>query len=110
MAAVFVFLTASTRKEDAAIASGAFYLANSLGEVMGIAVQNCVLQGTLRRVLRVRLREVEGCDQVSRFHVSSSFFGVQRFRGLHTHISLGKQYGEGDKTFATPAFYYSGPD
>lgn len=64
MAAVFVFLTAGTRKEDAAIASGAFYLANSLGEVTGMAVQNCVLLGTLGSVLRVRLRDVEGCDEI----------------------------------------------
>lgn len=70
MAAVFVFLTAGTRKEDAAIASGAFYLANSLGEVTGMAVQNCVLLGTLGSVLRVRLRGVEGCDEVCHFYVS----------------------------------------
>lgn len=67
MAAVFVFLTASIRKEDTDIASGVFYLANSLGEVTGIAVQNCVLQGTLGRVLRLRLREVEGLDEVCGF-------------------------------------------
>lgn len=52
MAAIFVFLTAGIRKEDIAIASGVFYLANCLGEVTGIAVQNCVLQATLGRVLR----------------------------------------------------------
>lgn len=53
MAAVFVFLSAGTKKEDTAIAGGGFYLANSLGEVTGVAVQNCVLMGTLRRALRV---------------------------------------------------------
>lgn len=73
MAAVFVFLTATTRKEDTAVASGAFYLAISLGEVAGIAVQNCVLQGTLRLVLRATLREVVGSDEVCRFYVSVSF-------------------------------------
>ena len=73
MAAVFVFLTAATRKEDTAVASGAFYLAISLGEVAGLAVQNCVLQGTLRLVLQARLREVLGSDEVCRFSVSLSF-------------------------------------
>ena len=63
-AAVFVFLTAAKRKEDTAVASGAFYLAISLGEVVGIAVQNSVLQGTLRHVLPVRLQKVENYDEV----------------------------------------------
>lgn len=64
MAAVFVFLTAGTRREDTAIASGAFYLAHSLGEVMGFAAGNSVLLVTLGRSLRVRLREVDRCDEV----------------------------------------------
>ena len=68
-AAVFVFLSAATKKEDVAIASGGFYLATSLGEVVGLAVQNCVLQGTLRQVLPVSLREVEGGDEVRLFRI-----------------------------------------
>lgn len=64
MAAVFVFLTAGTKKEDTSISSGVFYLANSVGEVTGVAVQNSVLQGTLGRVLPVRLRKMEDCDEV----------------------------------------------
>lgn len=52
MAAVFVFLSAGTKKSDNAIAGGGYYLACSLGEVSGIAVQNCVLIGMLRSALR----------------------------------------------------------
>lgn len=65
-AAVFVYLNAGTKKEDAAIVSGAFYLAISLGEVTGIAVQNCILIGSVRRILQAKLQEIEGCDEVSR--------------------------------------------
>ena len=51
MSAVFVFLSAGTERDDTAIAGGGFYLSGSLGEVTGMAVQNCVLMGTLRSAL-----------------------------------------------------------
>ena len=54
MSAVFVFLNAGTKRDDTAIAGGGFYLSSSLGEVTGMAVQNCVLMGTLRSALRVK--------------------------------------------------------
>ena len=60
-----IFLTAAVRKEDTAIAICAFYISISLGV---IAVQNCVLQGTLRGVLLMKevMRSV-----VSRFVIRS---------------------------------------
>ena len=64
IAAVFVFLTAGTKKEDTSICSGVFYLATSVGEVTGVAVQNSILQGTLGRMLPVRLSKVEDKDEV----------------------------------------------
>ena len=59
-----MFLTAGTKKEDTSICSGVFYLATSVGEVTGVAVQNSILQGTLGRVLPVRLLKVEDSDEV----------------------------------------------
>ena len=64
IAAVFVFLTAGTKKEDTSICSGVFYLATSVGEVTGFSVQTSILQGTLGRVLPVRLLKVEDSDEV----------------------------------------------
>ena len=59
-----MFLTAGTKKEDTSICSGVFYLATSVGEVTGVAVSNSILQGTLGRVLPVRLLKVEYKDEV----------------------------------------------
>ena len=64
IASVFVFLTAGTKKEDTSISSGVFYLATSVGEVTGFSIQNSILQGTLGRLLPVRLSKVEDSDEV----------------------------------------------
>ena len=64
IAAVFVFLTAGTQKEDTSICSGVFYLATSVGEITGFSVQNSILQGTLRQMLPVRLLKVDDKDEV----------------------------------------------
>ena len=81
IAAVFVFLTAGTKKEDTSICSGVFYLATSVGEVTGFAVQNSILQITLGRLLPVRLFKVENKDEVCPddanllyISITSSFF------------------------------------
>lgn len=77
-AAVFVFLTAGTKKEDTSIGSSVFYLATSVGEVTGVAVQNSILQGTLGRVLPVRLFKVEDKDEIIR-QVTASVTSIWLF-------------------------------
>ena len=90
MAAVFVFLSASTKKSDNAIAGGGYYLACSLGEVTGIAVQNCVLIGTLRSALTdnfgsgeegMEVRVMNSVTFILSFFYFS-YFQSQRLEGL----------------------------
>ena len=76
ISAVFVFLSAATRKEDTAVASGAFYLAMCLGEVTGVALQNSIFQGTLRQVLPGLLREVEHSNEVCTPSFSAPFLNL----------------------------------
>lgn len=64
-AAVFVFLSASTKRSDAAIAGGGFFLSGSLGEVTGLSVHTAILQVTLRRTLEQKLVGMEGSAEVS---------------------------------------------
>jgi hypothetical protein len=63
--AVFIFLSASTKKSEAAIAGGGFFLSSSLGEVAGMSAQSAILQATLRRTLEVKLAGVEGSAEVN---------------------------------------------
>jgi hypothetical protein len=77
MSAVFVFLTVSTKKSEATIASGGFFLSNSLGEVTGLSAQSAILQIILKRTLEQRLAGVAGGADVSRqiqFYSSGSAF------------------------------------
>jgi hypothetical protein len=67
MAAVFVFLTASTTKAEAAIVGGGFFLSGSLGEVVGLSVQSAILQATLKWTLERKLIGVEGGVEVGRW-------------------------------------------
>jgi hypothetical protein len=64
-AAVFAFLSASTKKSEAAIAGGGFFLSLCLGEVASLSAQNAVVQVTLRGTLEQRLGGVEGGAQAS---------------------------------------------
>ncbi|KAF7508801.1 hypothetical protein GJ744_008678 [Endocarpon pusillum] len=71
MTASFIFLSASTKKSEAAIAGGGFFLSSSLGEVAGMSVQSAILQATLKRTLESKLTGVEGSAEIIR-HVTSS--------------------------------------
>lgn len=65
MTTAFTFLCASTKKSEAAIAGGGFFLSSSLGEVAGMSAQSAILQATLRRTLEFKLTGVEGSTEVS---------------------------------------------
>jgi hypothetical protein len=63
--AVFVFLSASTKKSEAAVAGGGFFLSLCLGEVAGSSAQIAIVQITLRGTLEPRLGGVEGGAEAS---------------------------------------------
>ncbi|KAI9798956.1 MAG: hypothetical protein M1833_004309 [Piccolia ochrophora] len=59
-AAIFVGLSASTKRSQLGIVGGGFYLAGSLGDVAGVSVGNALLQATLRNGLKEGLEGYEG--------------------------------------------------
>ena len=65
MAALFVSLSAAIKKSDVAIASGGFYLSNSLGEVTGVSLQNAILQASIKQILVKKLEGAEERAEVS---------------------------------------------
>ena len=62
----FIALTAGVDPSQMAIASFGLSLSSNIGMVGGLSIAAAVLQGTLRKQLRISLEGTKGRDKVSR--------------------------------------------
>ncbi|KAL4878817.1 major facilitator superfamily domain-containing protein [Aspergillus karnatakaensis] len=82
LSAAFTALTAGVEKDDMATVCSSFYLAANTGTVLGLAVTNAVLQGTVRHGLEVGLRGQPERDSI----IENSILSIEYIQTLPEQV------------------------
>ncbi|PVH69662.1 MFS general substrate transporter [Cadophora sp. DSE1049] len=78
----FIALTAGVDPSQMAIAGSGLYLSSNIGMVGGLSIAAAVLQGTLRKQLRISLEGMEGRDEI----ITKALSDIEYVRSLEGRL------------------------